>query len=127
MVNQKALKPRLWKLCAAPRAPPGTRSEPPTRDAGPGTLDYRFACYRLDSTVSTLDRYLIRQTIAPFFLALGIFTFVLAVLPMLDTAKLLLAKGVSLPTVGLLLLTLLPSALSLTIPMSFLTGVLMML
>src|SRR5262245_40358847 len=84
-------------------------------------------CYRLDSAVSTLDRYLIRQTIAPFFLALGIFTFVLAVQPGLDTVKMLLAKGVSLSTVGVLLLTLLPSALSLTIPMSFLTGVLMML
>lgn len=76
--------------------------------------------------MSTLDRYLIRQSLAPFFLALGIFTFVLAVQPTLETAKLLLAKGVSLPTVGVLLLTLLPSALSLTIPMAFLTGILMM-
>lgn len=77
--------------------------------------------------MSTLDRYLIRQSLAPFFLALGIFTFVLAVQPMLEMAKLLLAKGVSLPTVSVLLLTLLPAALSLTIPMAFLTGVLMML
>jgi LPS export ABC transporter permease LptG/LPS export ABC transporter permease LptF len=77
--------------------------------------------------VSVLDRYLIRQAVPPFFLALGIFTFVLAVLPTLDAAKLLLSKGVSIPTVGVLLLTLLPAALSLTIPMAFLTGVLMML
>lgn len=102
--------------CASARNPPG-----------PDPVDPKGPCYRLDLAVSTLDRYLIRQTLPPFFLALGIFTFVLAVQPTLDTAKLLLAKGVSLPTVGVLLLTLLPAALSLTIPMAFLTGVLMML
>ena len=76
--------------------------------------------------MSTLDRYLIRQSLPPFFLALGIFTFALAIQPMLETAKILLAKGVSVPTVGVLLSTLLPFALSVTIPMAFLTGVLMM-
>jgi LPS export ABC transporter permease LptG/LPS export ABC transporter permease LptF len=77
--------------------------------------------------VSILDRYLIRTTIPPFLLSLGVFTFVLAVMPMLEYAKLLLAKGVPLPTVGLLLLLLLPQALSLTIPMAFLSGLLMAL
>jgi len=77
--------------------------------------------------LSTLDRYLIRQAIPPFLLALGIYTFVLAVQPTLEYAKLLLAKGVPLSTVGVLLLLLLPQALSLTIPMAFLTGLLMAL
>jgi lipopolysaccharide export LptBFGC system permease protein LptF len=77
--------------------------------------------------VSILDRYLIRLTIPPFLLALGVFTFVLAVEPMLDKAKDLLAKGVHVPDVGILVLCLLPSALSLTIPMSLLTGLLMAL
>ncbi len=77
--------------------------------------------------MSILDRYLIRQVIPPFLLALGVFTFVLAVQPMLEVAKVLLAKGVPLQTVGLLLFLLLPSALSLTIPMAFLTGLLMAL
>src|SRR5437016_10556164 len=74
-----------------------------------------------------LDRYLIRETLGPFFMALGLFTFLLAVMPMLREASLLLSKGVPLPTVGLLLLLLLPSSLAATIPMAFLTGLLMAL
>lgn len=77
--------------------------------------------------VKVLDRYIIREILAPFGLALGVFTFLLAVKPMLEQAQTLLAKGVSLPTVGFLLLTLLPQALGVTIPMAFLTGVLMAL
>ena len=77
--------------------------------------------------MSILDRYLIRQIIPPFLLALGLFTFALAILPTLESTRLLLAKGVPLAKVGLLLILLLPSALSLTIPMALLTGVLMAL
>lgn len=77
--------------------------------------------------VNTLDRYLIRQTVAPFLLALGIFTFMLAIQPVLEHARNLLAKGVDLPTLGWLLTLLLPSAVGLAIPMAFLTGVLMAL
>jgi len=73
----------------------------------------------------TLDRYLIRESIGPFLLALGLFTFVLAVRPVLDVAEGLLAKGVPAPTVGFLLLTLLPQALGITLPMAFLAGTLM--
>jgi LPS export ABC transporter permease LptG/LPS export ABC transporter permease LptF len=75
--------------------------------------------------VKTLDRYLIREILPPFFLALGLFTFLLAVNPMLEKAQQLLAKGVDLPTVAFLLMTLLPQALGLTIPMALLAGVLM--
>jgi LPS export ABC transporter permease LptF/LPS export ABC transporter permease LptG len=77
--------------------------------------------------VSTLDRYVIRETVAPFCLALGLFTFVVAVQPMLLQSQQLLAKGVPLPTVGLLLGLLLPSGLGVTIPMAFLSGLLMAL
>jgi LPS export ABC transporter permease LptG/LPS export ABC transporter permease LptF len=75
--------------------------------------------------VKTLDRYLIREILPPFLLALGLFTFLLAVNPMLEYAQQLLAKGVELPTVAFLLLTLLPQALGLTIPMALLAGLLM--
>jgi LPS export ABC transporter permease LptG/LPS export ABC transporter permease LptF len=75
--------------------------------------------------VKTLDRYLIREVLPPFLLALGLFTFLLAVNPMLEQAQTLLAKGVDLPTVGFLLVTLLPQALGLTIPMALLAGLLM--
>ena len=75
----------------------------------------------------TLDRYLIRETVAPFTLALTIFTFVMAVQPMLEYAEDYLAKGMPIPTVGYLLVTLLPQALGVTIPIAFLTGLLMAL
>lgn len=75
--------------------------------------------------MKTLDRYLIRECLPPFFLALGLFTFLLQVKPMLERAQDLLAKGVPIPTVGFLLLTLLPQALGVTIPMAFLAGLLM--
>lgn len=75
--------------------------------------------------MKTLDRYLVRVILPPFFLALGLFTFLMAVKPMLDYAQDLLVKGVALPTIGFLLLTLLPQSLGITIPMALLTGVLM--
>ncbi len=74
-----------------------------------------------------LDRYVIRLTLPPFLIALGVFTFVLAVEPILDRAKDLLAKGVSIPTAAWLLSTVLPSALALTIPMALITGILIAL
>jgi len=77
--------------------------------------------------VSILDRYVLRLTLPPFLIALGVFTFVLAVEPILDRAKDLLAKGVSIPTAAWLLSCVLPSALALTIPMAFLTGILIAL
>ena len=77
--------------------------------------------------MKTLDRYLIREILPPFFLALGVFTFALAVQPMLTYAQNLLAKNVPLPTVGFLLLTLLPQSLGVTIPMALLAGLLMAL
>jgi len=77
--------------------------------------------------VSILDRYVLRLALPPFLIALGVFTFVLAVEPILDRAKDLLAKGVSIPTAAWLLSCLLPSALALTIPMALLTGILIAL
>lgn len=75
----------------------------------------------------TLDRYLIRETLGPFALALALFTFLLWVQPMLDTAQALLSKGVPMGTIGYLLLTLLPQALGVTVPMAFLAGIVMAL
>jgi LPS export ABC transporter permease LptG/LPS export ABC transporter permease LptF len=75
----------------------------------------------------TLDRYLIRETVGPFALALTLFTFLIAIQPMLVSGEQLIAKGVPMPTVGYLLLTLLPHALGLTIPMAFLAAIVMAL
>ncbi len=75
-------------------------------------------------TVGTLDRYLMRQILPPFLLALSVCTFVLLMGPMLEQAELLLAKGVPIPTVGFLLLTLVPQGLGVAIPIAILAGIL---
>lgn len=71
-----------------------------------------------------LDRYLIREITPPFLLALVVLTFVLEIPPILLQAEQLVAKGVEWSVVLRVLLTLLPQALSLTIPMAVLLGVL---
>ncbi len=72
----------------------------------------------------TLDRYLLREALVPFALALIVFTFILQLPPIMDQAESLIAKGVPWPTVGHLLVLLLPQALALTIPMALLVGLL---
>jgi len=75
----------------------------------------------------TLDRYLIRESLGPLALGLVLFTFLIAIQPMLIAAEMLIAKGTPMPTVAYLLLTLLPHALGLTIPMAFLAATVMAL
>ena len=72
-----------------------------------------------------LDRYLIRETLPPFLMALGIFTFLLTISPVLDYAQNLLATGVDVPTTGRLLLLLIPQGLGMALPMALLAGLLM--
>lgn len=74
--------------------------------------------------MGTLDRYVIRQVIPPFLLALVIFTFILEIPPIMENAERLIAKGVPWPTVGRILLTLLPSGLGIAIPVALLVGLL---
>jgi LPS export ABC transporter permease LptG/LPS export ABC transporter permease LptF len=71
-----------------------------------------------------LDRYLVREILLPFFLWLLLLTFVLMMPPMLDNAEQLIAKGVPWLTIGQVLLTLVPQALGITIPMALLLGIL---
>ena len=70
----------------------------------------------------TLDRYIIRETLAPFGLTLLILTFLLQIPTIMDVAEKLIAKGVTLPIIGRIVLTLLPSSLAITIPISLLVG-----
>ena len=74
--------------------------------------------------MKTLDRYVIREILPPFFLSLVIFTFILEIPPVMRDLEQLAAKGVSWGTVGKILLTLIPQGLGLTIPMATLTGIL---
>jgi LPS export ABC transporter permease LptG/LPS export ABC transporter permease LptF len=74
--------------------------------------------------VKTLDRYLIREILPPMFLSLLIFTFILEIPPVMEYLEALVAKGVPWGTAARILVTLLPQALGLTIPMALLVGLL---
>jgi LPS export ABC transporter permease LptG/LPS export ABC transporter permease LptF len=71
------------------------------------------------------DRYLVREILVPFCLALVVLTFILLMPPILENAQQLIAKGVDAPTIARILVTLIPQALSVTIPMALLYGILM--
>jgi LPS export ABC transporter permease LptG/LPS export ABC transporter permease LptF len=71
-----------------------------------------------------LDRYVTREIIPPFLLALLVFTFVLIIPFIIKLAEDMIAKGVPAFTILQLTATLLPQALALTIPMALLIGLL---
>jgi LPS export ABC transporter permease LptF/LPS export ABC transporter permease LptG len=71
-----------------------------------------------------LDRYIIREILPPFAIALVVLTFVLIIPFILELAEQLIQKGVSWPTILQLMVTLLPATVGLTIPMSLLIAVL---
>jgi len=74
--------------------------------------------------LKTLDRYLIREIVFPLILGLVVLTFVLVIPPILREGETLISKGDEWPIVARVLVTLLPQALSITIPMSVLLGIL---
>jgi LPS export ABC transporter permease LptG/LPS export ABC transporter permease LptF len=74
--------------------------------------------------LKTLDRYVIREILPPALISLLIFTFVLEIPPVMAQLEQLVAKGVSWGIAGRMLLTLIPQALGLTIPMALLVGLL---
>ena len=71
------------------------------------------------------DRYILREVIAPFGLALLVLTFLLMIPPIMGVAEQLIAKGADSLTILRLMGTLVPQGLGITIPMSLLLGVLM--
>ena len=102
---------------------------PPSKDASKA-LALRYGLAPLALVLSfprmfrILDRYLIRQILAPFTLALLVFTFLLMLQPMMGIAEGLIAKGVASGTILRMMATLVPQALGVTIPMALLVGIL---
>ncbi len=72
-----------------------------------------------------LDRYLVRAIVPPMLVALVGLTFVLMMPPILQNAERLIAKGVPWTIIMRVMLTLVPQALGLTIPMALLYGILL--
>jgi lipopolysaccharide export system permease protein len=71
-----------------------------------------------------IDRYVIREVLLPFLIGLLIFTFLLIIPFLIQVAEDFISKGVPLVVVGRVIVTLLPQALGLTIPMALLVGLL---
>ena len=67
-----------------------------------------------------LDRYLVREIALPFALGLTVLTFILVLPPILVAGEEFISKGVEWSIVARAMATLLPQALSLTIPMAVL-------
>src|SRR5262245_55990532 len=71
-----------------------------------------------------LDRYIVREIVPPFLIALLVFTFILIIPFIIELAEQMIAKGVPWPMLGRLMWTLVPQALGVTIPMALLIGIL---
>lgn len=65
-----------------------------------------------------VDRYLLRELVAPFVLGVLVFTFLLLMSQILKLTELIVNKGVEVGTILRLVLYLLPSILVLTVPMA---------
>lgn len=71
-----------------------------------------------------LDRYLVREIAGPLGLGFLVYTFILLLDALFDTAEMIIRRGLPVATVGKLLLLALPNIIVLTIPMALLFGVL---
>jgi lipopolysaccharide export system permease protein len=71
-----------------------------------------------------IDRYVIREVLLPFVIALLVFTFILIVPSMMQYAEAFIAKGVATSIVLRAMATLLPSSLALSIPSALLIALL---
>ena len=72
-----------------------------------------------------LDRYIIREILLPFAIALVVLTFVLIIPFIIEQAEQLIQKNVARPTILRAVWTLVPATVGLTIPMALLLAVLM--
>src|SRR5262245_6717693 len=79
------------------------------------------------SPVRIPDRYVIREVLLPFFIALLVFTFILIIPFLIQYAEAFIAKGVPTTVVLRVMATLLPQALALSIPAALLVGLLIAL
>ncbi len=71
-----------------------------------------------------IDRYVIREVLPPFVIAMLVFTFILIIPNIIGLAEQMIAKGVPWGTLLQLMAMLVPSIVALTIPMALLIGIL---
>ncbi len=71
-----------------------------------------------------IDRYIMRELLAPFFLSIAVLTLALFLQKMFRLTELVLSKGSTLAAAGKLLLYIMPGFLAITIPISLLVAAL---
>jgi lipopolysaccharide export system permease protein len=71
-----------------------------------------------------IDRYIMRELLAPFFLSMAVLTLALFLQRMFRLMELVLSKGSTLAATGKLILFIMPGFLAITIPMSLLVAAL---
>lgn len=76
------------------------------------------------SKARIIHRYLFFEMLSPYFVSLGVFTFVLLMAKIMELTDLVVSRGVGLDVVGRLLMYTMPYFLVFTIPMATLLGVL---
>lgn len=73
----------------------------------------------------TLRRYFLREVAAPFFLGIGVFTFILLIARMLKLVELVVNRSVPIVQIAKLFAYILPTFLEVTVPMALLLAVLL--
>src|SRR6185295_18899084 len=72
----------------------------------------------------TIDRYIFKEILVPFFLGLGIFTFILLIARILKMVELVVNRGVPAWQIIKLFSCILPAFLEVTVPMALLLSIL---
>ncbi len=125
---------QLAPASAIARAPAASSTEPGPSPSPPDDLAAERPARSADRPrvgmlagllpLRTIDRYVIREVASPFLLGLLVFTFILEIPPLMQVAEKLIAKGVPSGDIVRIMVTLLPQALGVTIPMALLLGLL---
>src|SRR6185295_16095225 len=84
----------------------------------PGPLHYDRGAVR------TISRYIFRELLVPFFLGLGVFTFILLIARILKLVELVVNRGVPAWEIFRLFSYILPAFLEVTVPMALLLAIL---
>src|SRR5262249_8146191 len=103
------------------------RAEQEDRGRGEGAepRDHRPPAYNVPTMFRILDRYMWAELLPPFAIGVGVFTFFLFIDRIYELTNLVITKNVPFHLVLSLLVFMLPSLLSLTLPMALLVAVLL--
>ncbi|PWU24816.1 MAG: hypothetical protein C5B48_04460 [Candidatus Rokuibacteriota bacterium] len=103
----------------------GLAITPPASNAASSALTPMGVSYNGRRAMSILDRYVWKELIPPLVIGVGVFTFFLFIDRIYELTNLVITKNVPFELVVSLLMLMLPTFLTLTLPMSLLVAVLL--